>query len=62
MILRLLIAAIVLLFIAKFYLEDSESTQTVKPKQHIEQVQSQIDDISKEAEEKRKKALKNMGI
>lgn len=62
MILRLLIAAIVLLFIAKFYLEDSESTQTVKPKQHIEQVQSQIDDISKEAEEKRKKALENMGI
>lgn len=62
MILRLLIAAIVLLFIAKFYLEDSESPQTVKPKQHIEQVQSQIDDISKEAEEKRKKALENMGI
>ena len=62
MILRLLIAAVVLLFVAKFYLEGGESTQAVKPKQKIEQVQSQIDDISKQAEEKRKKALEGMGI
>ena len=62
MILRLFIAAIVLLFVAKFYLEGNESTHTVKPKQQIEQVQSQIDDINKQAEEKRKKALEEMGI
>jgi len=64
MILRLLIAVMMVLAIAKFYLHDNKTGEAnpLKPKQQIEQVQNQLDDINKMAEEKRKKALDDMGI
>ena len=58
MILRLLIAAMMVLAIAKFYLADSKSAET-KPKQQIEDVQNQLDDFTKQVEGNRKKALKD---
>ncbi len=58
MTLRLLIAAMMVLAIAKFYLDDSKSAET-KPKQKIEDVQNQLDDFTKQVEDNRKKALKD---
>jgi hypothetical protein len=64
MILRLLIAAMMLMAITQFYLQDNKTgeAQPLKPKQQIEHVQTQLDDISEQAEEKRKKAMEEIGI
>lgn len=59
MILRLLIAAMMILAIAKFYLDDPKSAET-KPKQQIEGVQIQLNDFSKQVEDNRKKVLKDV--
>lgn len=61
MILRLLITAMMLLAIAKFYLHDNKTDQ-IKPKQKVDDIQVQLNDISDQAEQQRKNKLKEMGI
>lgn len=53
-----------LMAIAQFYLQGNKTgeAQPLKPKQQIEHVQTQLDDISEQAEEKRKKAMEEIGI
>ena len=63
MILRLLIAASLVLAFAQYYLTDgNQQKNIVKPKQQIENVQNEMDKINQEAEEKRKKALEELGL
>lgn len=63
MILRLLIAASLVLAITQYYLTDgNQQKDIVKPKQQIENIQSEMDKINQEAEEKRKKALEELGL
>jgi len=61
MILRLLIAAMIVLVATQFYFQDS-NTADLKPKQQIENVESDIYKANKKAEDNQKKALENMGI
>ena len=61
MILRLLIAAMIVLVATQFYFQDS-NTADLKPKQQIEKVESDIYKANKKAEDNQKKALENMGI
>lgn len=53
-----------LMAIAQFYLQDNKTgeAQPLKPKQQFKHAQTQLDDISEQAEEKRKKAMEEMGI
>jgi hypothetical protein len=64
MIIRLLITAMLLLGIAKFYLNDNKNTDNVdiKPKQQIEKVENKINEINQQAEDRRKKMLEELGI
>lgn len=62
MIIRLLIAAAVLLLLAKVYLQDNVKPESVKPKEQINQVQQELDNINIQADQQRKKALEDMGI
>lgn len=63
MILRLLIAASLVLAITQYYLTDgNQQKDIVKPKQQIENIQNEMDKINQEAEEKRKKALEELGL
>lgn len=62
MILRLLIAASLVLAISQYYLKDSSKAQTIHPKQQIEQVTQELDRINQEAEAKRKAALDELDL
>ena len=62
MILRLLITAMLLLGIAKYYLHDTKQVETIKPKQQIENVQKQLDGFNQKAAEQKEKALKELGL
>jgi hypothetical protein len=64
MIIRLLITAMLLLGIAKFYLNDNKNTDNVdiKPKQQIEKAENKINEINQQAEDRRKKMLEELGI
>ncbi|NVK36290.1 MAG: hypothetical protein HWE18_00070 [Gammaproteobacteria bacterium] len=62
MILRLLIVAMMLLAIAKYYLHDSKSAQQTRPQQQVEAIKNQLDDIQRQQEERRKQQLNAMGV
>ena len=51
----------IVLVATQFYFQDS-NTADLKPKQQIENVESDIYKANKKAEDNQKKALENMGI
>lgn len=62
MILRLLIVAMMLLAIAKYYLHDSKPAQQTRPTQQVEDIQNQLDDIQRQQEARRQQQLEAIGI
>ena len=62
MILRLLITAMMLLAVAKFYLHDTKQAEQVKPAAQIEDVQNQLDEIQRKQAEQRQKQLDTLGL
>lgn len=61
MIIRLLIAAALILWLTSVYLTD-DTPDVVKPKETIQAFQGQLDSITEEAEAKRKQSLEEMGL
>ncbi|GAA6133250.1 hypothetical protein NBRC116188_00390 [Oceaniserpentilla sp. 4NH20-0058] len=61
MLLRLLITAMMLLAIAKFYLHDNQQAEKVKPAQQLEDVKTQLKDIKNEQEAQQQKYLEQIG-
>lgn len=62
MILRLLIVAMMLLAIAKYYLHDTQPAQQTRPAQQIEDIQNQLNDIQRQQEARRQQQLEAIDI
>lgn len=62
MIIRLLVTAMLLLGITKYYLHDTKQAEVIKPKQQIENVQKQLDSFSQKSAAQKEKALKELGL
>lgn len=61
MIIRLLIAAAIILWLTSVYLTD-ETAEVFKPKEAIQEFQGQLDSITEQADAKRKQSLEEMGL
>ena len=62
MIIRLLVTAMMLLAIAKFYLHDSKQNEQVRPAAHIEDIQNQLDEIQLKQTEQKQSQLEELGL
>ena len=62
MIIRLLVTAMLLLGIAKYYLHDTKQVEKIKPQQKIEHVQTQLDSFTQKSAEQKEKALKELDL
>lgn len=62
MIIRLLMTAMIVLAIAKYYLHDTKQTQQTKPAAQIEEIRNQLDDIQKKQQEQKQEQLDGLGL
>lgn len=62
MIIRLLMTAMIVLAIAKYYLHDSKQHTANKPAQQIEDIKNQLDDIQRKQKEQTQKHLEHLGL
>lgn len=62
MIIRLLVTAMMLLAIAKFYLHDSKQNEHTAPAAQIEDIQSQLDEIQLKQAEQKQNQLEELGL
>ena len=62
MILRLLITAMMLLAVAKFYLHDTKQAKQTPPSAQIEDIQNQLNDIQLKQAEQKKQQLEQLGL
>lgn len=62
MIIRLLMTAMIVLAIAKYYLHDTKQAQQTKPAAQIEEIRNQLDDIQQKQQAQKQKQLDNLGL
>jgi hypothetical protein len=62
MIIRLLMTAMIVLAIVKFYLHDSKQTQQTKPAAQVEDIRNQLDEIQSKQEERKQEQLETLGL
>lgn len=62
MILRLLITAMMLLAVAKYYLHDTKQAENTRPSVQIEELQNQLNDIQLKQAEQKKQQLEQLGL
>lgn len=62
MILRLLITAMMLLAVTKFYLHDTKQAEQTPPSAQIEDIQNQLNDIQLKQAEQKKQQLEQPGL
>ena len=62
MILRLLITAMMLLAVAKYYLHDTKQTEKTRPNAQIDQIHDQLNDIQAKQAEQKKQQLEQLGL
>jgi len=62
MIIRLLITAMILLAIAKFYLHDTKQAGQTKPAAQVEDIKQQLDLIQQKQETQNQEQLDSLGL